>query len=325
MVAWQVEATFQNQFISSYASPYTEFLVGSFALNARELGIQGVRFDTVVPWSESANPYLGETWIADDGKTYSTQNLFRQRECFKRLYRVFHGGEVADGLIYVPLAGPPIMAVESFVDIHESGEGLYMHAASLKDGYSQDAMRVWIVGRPYGLLAVHSIKGALLKPNNRIGAVLACGGSPRLTSRPGVDRATYAPDPMFMPTRSLWEAWSWIDRGTAQWWPHWKNGPLISVSGSGEHYASFYLQPGRRVLLAATNYEPAAQEVTVQLQRQQLGFADGMTLEARDAVTGEALPVDAEGRMRLNIGPELYSLVRIGPPAEQDGRDLVAR
>ena len=48
-------------------------------------------------------------------------------------------------------------------------------------------------------------------------------------------------------------------------------------------------------------------------------------MEARNAVTGEAVPVDAEARMRLDIGPELYRLVRIGPPAEQDGRDLVAR
>ena len=322
MVAWPIEPTFQNQFVGSYASPYTEFLVGSFALNARELGLQGVRFDTVVPWKESANPYLSETWTADDGKTYGTQNLFRQRECFKRLYRIFHGGEVPDGLIYLPLAGPPIMAVESFVDIHESGESLYMHAASLKEGYSQDSMPVWIVGRPYGLLAVHNIKGSPLKPNNRIGAVLACGGSPRMMSRPGVDRATYEAHPTFMPTHKLWEAWSWIDRGTAQWWPHWKNSALIRVTGTGEHYASLYLQPGRRILLVVTNYEQSAQEVTVQLQKQMLDFANGVTLEARDAVTGEAVAVDPETRLRLNIGPELYRLVRIGARAELDGPDL---
>ena len=124
------------------------------------------------------------------------------------------------------------------MDIHESGEGLYMHAPSLKEGYPQDSMPVWIVGRPYGLLAVHNIKGSPLKPNNRIGAVLACGGSPRMMSRPGVDRATYEAHPTFMPTHKLWEAWSWIDRGTAQWWPHWKNSALIRVTGTGEHYAS---------------------------------------------------------------------------------------
>jgi len=208
------------------------------------------------------------------------------------------------------------------VDIHESGESLYMHAASLKEGYSQDSMPVWIVGRPYGLLAVHNIKGSPLEPNNRIGAVLACGGSPRVMSRPGVDRATYEAHPTFTPTHKLWEAWSWIDRGTAQWWPHWKNSALIRVTGTGEHYASLYLQPGRRILLVVTNYEQSAQEVTVQLQKQMLDFANGVTLEARDAVTGEAVAVDPETRLRLNIGPELYRLVRIGARAELDGPDL---
>ena len=127
MVAWPITPTFANQFNGTYTSPFTEFMVGSFAKNVQLLGIQGIRFDTVFPWLVSANPWLGETWTSDvpgaETAAYGTQALFRQREMLMRLYRIFNpGGKEPAGLIYAGMAGPPLMMLESFVDIHEIGE-----------------------------------------------------------------------------------------------------------------------------------------------------------------------------------------------------------
>lgn len=317
MVALPKTPTFANQFEHSYASPYVEFFIGSWAMHARDLGVHGIRFDTVFPWKPSENPYLGETWTAGDGKSYGTQNLFRQRELAKRLYRVLHGGEVSDGIVYHPLGGPPIVAVESFVDIHEIGEGFYMKAASLKEGYAQDALRVWMTGEPYGFIAVNNLKGKPLAPNHRIGALLAAGCYPGLMKRPIVDVPAYAPVPDRMPTSRLWEAWSWVDRSTAQWHPHWENRAEIATSASlgGEHYVSFHSQPGRRILLVAVNYEPKPQDITVELRLDKLGFSTGAALEAQDAITGK--PVDVGGnKLTLTCGAELYRYVKIAPRAE---------
>jgi hypothetical protein len=325
MVAWPKVPTFANQLNHSYASPFVEFFVGSWARHARELGVRGIRFDTVFPWSESANPYLGETWPADDGQTYGSQSLFRQREMVKRLYRIFHGGEVQDGIIYHPLAGPPIMAVESFVDLHEVGVGLYMHAPSLKEGYVQDQMRVWMTSEPYGFVAVNNIKGGPLMPNHRIGALLAAGASPRLMLRPHIDIQTYETREWYTPTSRLWDTWSWIDCATAQWRPHWENQDQVSSEAEEEHYVSFHLQPGRRLLLVATNYEKRETEIRVRLQRDRLGFPPEVKLEAVDAITGEAVPVEEGDLLRLVAGPELYRYVKIGPRAELEGPNLDPR
>ena len=325
MCSWPLASGYLNQYNGSYGSPYVEFFVGSWARNAREYGLDGVRFDTVFPWLPSENPWLGETWTTDapgsEGKVFGTQNLFRQREMAKGLYRVFNGGELTGGIIYHPLAGPPIMAVESFVDIHEIGEGHYMHDKTVKEAYPADHVRVWMTGAPYGFVTQNNLKGNPLTPGNRLGPLMVGGGDPRLSSRPEmISVKTYKAGNVDLPTLQIWDAWSWIDRGTARWCPYWENKSALQSAGQGEHYVSFYLQKGRRMLVVAANYEPAAQNVEVKLNAAELGFG-GVAIEAKDAVTGEAVPIQ-DGRMTLKLDPEFWRMVKIGPAAEIDGAPL---
>lgn len=319
MLKWPLEPTFAQQYKPSYASPFLEYMIYCFAHHAREIGIQGIRFDTVIPWW-SKNPFLGETWLADDGQTYGSYNLFRQREFLKRAYRIFHGGVVKDGLLYLPLGGPPIMTVESFSDIREIGEGFYQNAPTLREAYPPDLVRVWMTKRAYGFAAALSnLKGAPLGRRQRIGALLVHGAEPRLSGRPNF----YGPDPIregraLRPAEQLWSAWSWIDRATAQWWPHWKNREMVATAGDGEHYVSFHLQPGRRMLLVATNYEQRPQELTITLNLKALGFGGHPQLEAQDALTEEAVPFESN-TLRLTLEPEMFRLLKVAPRAELAG------
>jgi len=322
MVAFPKTNTIDNQFIGTYGSPYVEFMVGSWALNARETGINGMRNDTVVPWKVSANPYLGETWIDEvDGKTYGTQNLFRQREMFKRIWRIFNGGETEDGVIYLGAAGPPIMAVFSFVNIRETAEGHYMHAHSIKKAYPQDQVRPWMTATAYGFIDHNNLKGSPLHTQNRIGPLLAAGCRPRFSPKSRIQQRDYStPRYSSEPAYRIWDAWSWVDRATAKWCPHWDNQDLIdtSVPGNAEHYVSFRLQPGRRILLVAVNYEQKPVTVRVRLHLKKLGFDSNIPLHVRDAITGKDLPISHD-TVDLACGPELYRYVMIGPIEEING------
>jgi hypothetical protein len=315
MVASPLTPTFSNQFDHSYTSPFVEFLVGSTAANIKATGMAGYRLDTVFPWNPSVNPFLGETWTSDvpgqEGEVHGTQALYRQRELAKRLFRLFNPEDAQEpaGLIYHPLAGPPIMAIESFVDIHEIGEGAYQHAGSLKEGYPQESARVWFTGNAYGFLVANNLKGTPLSAMNRLAALLVVGASPRMSAR--VDSPSYTPaNPEQMPTRKIWEAYDWIDRPTARWCPHWSNKGMVKVTGAGEHYVSMYLQSGKRVLLIASNYEKAGQNVSASLDAQALGFGTGTKLAAKDAITGESLPVDGQ-TLKLDVGGELFRMVMV--------------
>jgi hypothetical protein len=52
-----------------------------------------------------------------------------------------------------------------------------------------------------------------------------------------------------------------------------------------EHYKSFHLQPGRRVLLVAVHYEPQPQEITIELCAAKLAFPPDTALAAQNAIT----------------------------------------
>jgi hypothetical protein len=321
MVALPLTPTFANQFDHTYTSPFVEFMVGSYAKNVAKMGIGGIRFDTVFPWKVSENPWLGETWSSDvpaqKGQVYGTIALFRQREMAKRLYRIFNPepGKPPVGLINHGIAGPPIMSVEGFTDTHDVGEGIYEHATMLKDGYQQDMARVWFVGRPYGLVFFNNLKGKSMPSIQRMTGLLVAGADPRLSLRS--DAATYTPNsPVQTPTRKLWRAFRWIDRAQAQWWPHWKNKSHLTTSGAGEHYVSFYLRPGQRVLLIVANYEPAPQRITVELNLQAMGFPADATLQAVDAVTGA--PYAFQGRqLAFDLEPQLFRLVQVMLPGDE--------
>jgi hypothetical protein len=312
MLAVPKQPTIWDQYMHTYSSPFVEYYVGCWALNARNLGVRGVRFDTWFPWTTSANPYFDEAWVSDvDGKTYGTIALWRMREMCKRLYRVFNGGEVEGGFIYHPAGGPPMNVVESFVAIRETGEGPYMKGVSLKAAYPQDMMRVCISGKPYGLIEQHNLKGAPLQNQNRIGACLVAGVRPGIHRRPPIDRPTY--EPTIKPTSRIYAAWDWIDRATAEWHPHWENGNTIQTASSvnGEHYVSFRLQRGKRILLVATNYEKQPATITVTFDAAKLGFNGRPEFVAEDAITGETLVLE-NNLVRLDCGPELYRYVKIG-------------
>ncbi|MBI2193120.1 MAG: hypothetical protein HYU36_14165 [Planctomycetes bacterium] len=318
MVSEPLSPTIWEQFDGCTNTPYLDFMVNSFAANARKLGFDGIRFDTVVPWKPCWSEWHGCAWRGDDGQLYGTQNLWRQREWMKRMYRLFHGGVIDGGIIYLPVAGPPLMCIESFEDIHETSEGYYMKAASLKEGYSQERVRVWMTGTPYGFMVQNSIKGEPLAPNERIGALLVAGAEPRFAYTWHLSPLDYAR--MSIPAAAIWDAWDWIDRSAAEWHPHWQNGDRIAVEpDEKELYASFYLQPGRKALLVLTNYEKEhLAEVVVRWNLPLLGFP--AELYARDAITLETIPIDG-GTFSLSLLPERYRLIQVStqpfPPAPE--------
>lgn len=71
-----------------------------------------------------------------------------------------------------------------------------------------------------------------------------------------------------------------------------------------------YLQLGKRALVIVANYEQTASEITVTLDRKVLGFGADAALEAKDAVTGEAISVEND-TLRLKAGAELWRMVRV--------------
>lgn len=329
-----VNATFNDakQYAACYRTPYAKFMVSSFGYNAKLLGFRGVRFDTVVPsWDCSSLEHRddrGQTcgWYDDDGKLWPSSQLFAQREVWKRLYRIFHGGVIPEGVVYLPNAAGPNMAVHSFADVHEIGEGFYEKAKSLKEGYPPDMIRANMTTQQYGFLAPANLKGGPLFHNQRIAALIINGAEPRFT-----DYRAWRSDYSAQGNTaiSLWNAWEWVDRWNAQWLPWWLNKDYVQVADGGKMVpASLHLQPGKKVLLTITNYETEPlDDVEVKLNLAKTGLI--APLYAEDAITSEPVAISADGVLRLDILEERYRVIKISnePPQYRDevlGPNIVA-
>ncbi|MBI2201025.1 MAG: hypothetical protein HYU43_03700, partial [Armatimonadetes bacterium] len=299
-----------KQYAACWRTPFAAFIANSFGFNARLLRFHGIRFDTVVPSYECESLVHGCGWRDDDGRTWPSSSIFSQREVWKRLYRVFHGGVIADGHLYTPKAGGPIMAVDSFTDIHEIGEGFYQHAKNLKEGYPPGVVRATMTGEAYGFRTQANLKDGPLYFNERIAALLVNGAEPRFHDyrfwKTGYEaHAT--------PAVSIWEAWDWVDRWNAEFIGWWENTNFLNVNAAEKMVlASLYLQSGRKALLTVANYEKEPiDDLEVQLHLAQLGLAEPVFAE--DAITLEPVAVEPGGRMRLDLLGQRYRLVKVSP------------
>jgi hypothetical protein len=320
----------EPNFNACYNSPFTSFLVANFAANARLVGIDGVRFDTIAPQVDCNSLAHGCGWYDEAGKLRPSNNIFATREFFKRIYRVFHGGVRKDGLVYFPLAGPPINAIDSFVDVHEIGEGSFEHARTLKTGYPQDDVRVRHTGTAYGFITSSNLKGAHLHPNKRIAALFVAGANPRVGGAGMPNYYSVGYEKLYGLNNNvvrIWDAWKWIDVGhTALWKPYWKNKDTIAVTaGNAETYASYYVQPGKRVLLIVANYElDALQDVRVTLDLPKLGFPSNAALFAEDAITQEPVTM-TRGALTFDIYGERYRMIKISADRPRFAEDRLGK
>lgn len=298
-----------KQFAACYNSPYAEFLANSFGYNARLLQFDGIRFDTVIPSNECRSRAHDCGWADDDGNLWPSLSNFSAREAWKKIYRVFHGGEVNEGVIYTPLAAGPIMAVHSFSDVHEIGEGYYMHAKTLKEGYPPDMVRAIKNGEPYGLRSQSNLKGGPLTVNARIAALLPANGDPRFG-----DFRSWKPDYTSVgnPGANIMQAWEWVDRWNARFHGYWENGQLLQIAaGDRMVLASFWSNPKpQRLLLVVSNYEQQPiDDLPVKFDLARLKLKG--PLYAEDAITWQPVEITANGSLKLDLLGERYRLIKI--------------
>lgn len=301
-----------QQYAQCWKSPFGKFLYNSFAYNARQFGFDGVRFDTVVPWFPCQSLAHDCGWFDDEGNLRATYNIYAQREVWKRLYRIFHGQVIQEGLIYTPVAAGPIMAVHSFSDVREVGEGFYQKSDTIREGYPGDLVRSVMTGTPYGERVVNNLKMGPLFYNQRIGALLVHNAEPRFNFDYGAGYAAHA-----QPSVQIEDAWAWVDRFNAQWITlDDEDSPLRAKGESdGRILAGLHWNAAsHRALLIVTNQHLQPMVADVQVDPGKLGWKG--PVYAQDAVGFGALPISSEGGLTLPLLGQGYRLIQISnePP-----------
>lgn len=284
-------------------SGWGDFLVWQLDKLARRGGIGGIYLDIAEPVKDR-NFRHGAGWQDEDGVWHPTGDIFAERECLKRLYKVFRQQD-RRLLIILHQSGhltPPTMA---FADIYCTGEQLN---AVLKQDYmdivSLDFFRACCMGRQWGIVTVF---------------LPYWGANPYSKAEGKADEVRHALNTLALISLHDVQPWSaYFDNATVdKWWraqdefgvenaefiPYWDNAKL--VEGLPETVkVSAYVKPGR-AFVTVTNMAKKDQAVTLRLRPGALG---GAVVGARDVFSDEAVPV-RDGAIELAVPARLCRIV----------------
>ncbi len=275
---------------------FSDWYVNSLAQTIRETGIDGVYLDSSPIPQACSNIRHGCGYTDAEGKLHGTFPIFASRELHKRIYSLFHGLLVRDGIIYAHNTQPPYMATESFVDIHHTGEGSPL---------PQNQWRSRFYGYPYGLPVTFTYWNQPHYPMKRINAwaaaLLLDAELKAISSmwpgrRKGAPTNTYAENAYI--TGRVWEIKRSFDWAHDEWWPYWKNGAYVDT-GSPTTFCSFHLSRGKEAWLTVTNWTDAEINARVRINTAAMGIPPER-VGIRDIVTGETVPY-TEGAVELKI------------------------
>jgi hypothetical protein len=294
------------------ASLYSDLFVYRVAEMIREFNIDGIYSDSQAAVTKSFN-YGGPRWIDDHGEVRGSYPILAYRDLYKRLYKVFHGEVMENGIHYCHQSGPANMAVESFVDVRCPAEFVQMYEGE----FDTDFLHTFMAGmsaQQHGLFAEVTNKNWMDSARKMVTQLYALAMPLNVHVKaiaifsPWIPQDSYALNAQPMPR--IWAAQSWLGIETAEYLPWWRNAEYLSTNPADEQVlTALWLHRGEKALLSVSNLFREPRQIEARLNLEQLGFSG---LRAEDAITGEIIEVHGD-RIPLEIDFERFRLLKLTP------------
>lgn len=299
------------------AQPFADWHVWELARTIRQVGIDGVYLDGGSNPRNCTGMHHGHGYVDEDGNQHGSYGVFGKREHMKRIYNLFHGEIIDDGLVYVHHSGVFLPAIESFSDIHHGGEGT---------DFVMDDFVGKFYGRPFGLPVTFTRWNVPWYPERRINSWrLALLADATIKATPAMVVSKTAEwdgglrenfnDGYELSSSPVWWIWQAQKRFPfegARWLPHWDIGPFVTIEGdSTDLYAAMHLNEGDAALLTVSSFRDEATQVNLRVDWRRMGFEpNGVTVT--DAITGEVIPPTGAG-LSLEVLDQRFRLLEIRP------------
>lgn len=282
--------------------PYQDFAMASIDRCMAEYGIDGVYLDGTTSIPLCANRSHGCGYVRPDGSIAPTYAVFATREFMKRLYTVVKSHK-PDGIVDAHVSACMNVPAFAFTTGCWGGEDLSQPDPKgfLTDVLPLDRFRTEFMG--------HNVGAAADFLYYRLGKYRACTGLALLHDVPV--RSEKESDLALL--SSLWRAREAFGCKDAEFVGYWKSAPLVTVSPEGCR-ASLWRHPRSGVLAVIANITREPTEVTAHFSLDALGLQG--RINARDALTGASLPIDA-GRLSLSLPSQDWRLVHIRSGASE--------
>jgi hypothetical protein len=288
------------------AGLYTDFFVYKCSELIKEFDIDGIFLDSTASLTECNSPH-GCGWYDEDGSINYSFPILKTRGLFKRLYILFHEEGKKDGIIYSHQSPPPIMPVESFVDVRCGGELTQFYKGEFDEKYL-DYFIAKLSGEPYGLFCELTNKN-WMNPPVKVNEVLSIA-IPLNVSVKSLN--AFAPQDYSIsgePMPKIHKALQWIEAANSVYLPWWKNGKIISIKPEEKIISSLWIKKGEKALICISNLSNESKNLNVEINLNEIGLKE---IGILDAINEEEIK-SIKGKFNINVDGRRYRLLKIIP------------
>lgn len=274
---------------------YDEYLTAGAVWMIENIHAQGVFLDSTPSPGACHNPLHGCGFVdPDTGVRVPTYDIWARRDMFKRLWRIFNGEVIDDGLIYGHGSG--MLAIAAFSTIRHAGESMNMEQYADLAYY-----RAQYNPTQYGIPVEHSWRRALPVPRNFAWGVSRLHDNrvkiyPNYGRAPWLWRETYEEDDGI--DWRMWVSSQWFDwDANPQWHTYHLNDHLLGIDDE-EVLASFRINDRNQIVLYVLNMSSADTTATLTFDRKALDLPSQMY--GRDVITHETMQLE-DGWLELDV------------------------
>jgi len=284
-----------------YRSAWQDFLADGIARMVDEYDIDGVYLDgTEYPWGCS-NTHHGCGYRRPDGSIGPTYTLFTTRDMMRRLYTIVKGRK-PEGELNVHNSTCMTIPTLAWATSSWDGEqfGGIDRGPNALDVLPLDSFRAEFMGRQWGVPAEFLCYNRPYTMSEALSFTLlhdvlvrgSLGGSLEMESK-------------------LWQGMEAFGRHEARWLPYWANAEYVTLGPDDTIKASLYSQGAKGVVAVVSNLGKVEQTAWVQLNKQRLSLS--AQLRATDMITGEAVPIAADGGLSFRLPSFGFRVVWVKP------------
>ncbi len=296
---------------------YVDFMAWGHADIAKEYGADGVLWDSTANLQQDQNARIGNAWVDSEGRTRPKYGVLATRELYRRVYSIYHGEVVEDGIIYNHTGS--MWPINIYADIQNRGEGRPMYAQSLRESWMPfEEFRSEYSAEPFGNLysgEINDWEDLPMRVSTHSAVTLLHGTyAKEYTLLPVGRYRSY--DWAKRPLYAYWDTFDWVPMDgsqTSHYYYENEAGHYQAVPVSDEALLSsaFISDDKERAVVVVTNLDKKPIEgVTVDLRNSVVGKALGEDIEVIDGVTLETIEM-TDGVVNLDILPERYRLLRV--------------
>jgi hypothetical protein len=322
---WREQATYpyapslRGTYMFCPAPAFADWFIAEQKEMIEATKINGVYQDSSVDPRLCSQPHHGHGYTDENGVRHGSYPIFEMRDFQKRIYTLFHGEAVQNGLIYAHNSHFPFMAIESFVDVHHCGEG---------SDLNRDYLIPKFYGKPFGLPVTFTRWNNPLYPETRMNSwrvVLQVDSTikahpayvvsrkaneiyPDAVDSLGRERAIKGYDEDSLVVYKIWQAQQNFPYDQAQWIPFWKAAPYAQT-GDDDLLPCMHLVPGQQALVVVSSFKDTAAQLSLKLDWKKMGF-DWSKVQVVDSITDEAIPATSQG-VTLGVLPNRWRMFSV--------------